>query len=365
MSNPHDSRSLKLPHDDQGKDPAGWTPVIEHACVERLLQLLGSAAAQTWPKPVHELVAERRAVLEEHAGALVHNSKDVANVRFTALAVAAYAVLEPVCGSTQAASIVDDCLNSPLREQILAATRTMLDEADDPSAVLVATSKDREESYVGPSFRFQRPLDDHNSYVLDVPGCLFHEALVCLGYPELQSILCRFDLNWANAIDPQRHHVRFVRPVTFASATTCRMAFTREEHLPGLVVETPTGTDTRYPSDPRVDGPTRKRHRMVDPWPRRDSPTGTTSRPAPGHRAWSAALGPSVTRPARAGQATFRIRSAPRLALFTVNGPAGWPSCRPAATAASPRVCRFGAAATGRQPSRDLVRGRGCVGVVR
>ena len=257
MTNSHDSRSLESPHHDQGHDPADWTPVIQRAFTERLLQLLGSRAVQAWPRPVHELVAERLAVLEEQAGALVHNPMDVANTRFTALAVAVYEVLEPVCGSTKAASIVDDCLSSPLREEILAATRAMLDTADDPFAVLVATSKDREESYFGPSFRFERPLDDHDSYILDVPGCLFHEALVALGHPELQAILCRFDLNWAHAIDPERHHVRFVRPATFASATTCRMVFTREEHLPGSVVETPTDIDTAKPSTHALDGPIR------------------------------------------------------------------------------------------------------------
>jgi len=257
MSNAHESRFLDAHHHDQGHDPTDWTPVIEQAFVERLLDVLASRDVRTWSQPVHELLAERLAVLEQQAATLVHNPMDVANVRFTALAVAAHEVLAPVLGGAEAASIVEDCLNGPLREQILTATRAVLDEADDPFAVLVATSKDREESYFGPSFRFEHALDDHHSYVLDVPGCLFHEALVALGHPELQPILCRFDLNWADAIDPRRHHVRFVRPVTFASATTCRMVFTREEHLPGSVVGTPTDTDSTHRSDARPESRSR------------------------------------------------------------------------------------------------------------
>jgi hypothetical protein len=61
--------------------------------------------------------------------------------------------------------------------------------------------------------------------------------LVAAGRPELQPILCRFDLNWVDAIQPPRHHLRFLRPGTFASGATCRTVFPREEHLPGLVVE--------------------------------------------------------------------------------------------------------------------------------
>lgn len=103
----------------------------------------------------------------------------------------------------------------------------MLDEAPDPFVALVAAGKEREASYSGPSFRFERPLDDQHSYVLDVPGCLFHETLIAAGRPRLQPILCGFDLAWVDAIDPGRHQLRFVRPVTFAEGGTCRMIFTR------------------------------------------------------------------------------------------------------------------------------------------
>jgi hypothetical protein len=93
------------------------------------------------------------------------------------------------------------------------------------------------ESYFGPSFEFERPVDDDNGYVLDIVRCLFHELLVATGRSELQPLLCRFDLNWVDAIDPARHRLRFVRPVTFATGKSCRMCFLRTEHLDGLIVE--------------------------------------------------------------------------------------------------------------------------------
>jgi len=152
-------------------DPTDWTPVIERAFIERLLQLLRSSATRAWPEPVEGLVRQRLATLDEQVRPLVANSMDAANARFTSLAGAAYDVLEPVCGSAKAAAIVEDCLNSPLRADILAGTRDMLDQAADPFTALVAVSKEREQSYFGPSFRFERPVDNLSTYVLYVRRC--------------------------------------------------------------------------------------------------------------------------------------------------------------------------------------------------
>lgn len=247
MTDPTTSEPPAPAQQDQPRyDPTDWTPVIERAFFARLLQLWESGTAATsWPQPVDELVRHRLAALDQQIEPLVANAMDAANARFTTLAVAAYDVLQPVCGSTEAAAIVEDCLNSPLRENLLAGTRDMLDHAEDPFAALVTASKERERSYFGPSFHFQRPVDDDDTYALDVRRCFFHEVLVATGRGELQPILCRFDLNWADAIEPSRHHLRFVRPVTFATGTTCRMLFTREEHLSGLVTKAasaPTAT---------------------------------------------------------------------------------------------------------------------------
>ncbi|MBO3738630.1 L-2-amino-thiazoline-4-carboxylic acid hydrolase [Actinoplanes flavus] len=234
MSDAITARSSGSPQPDEPQfDPAEWTPIIERAFFVRLLELLDSRAAAVWSRPVDELVRDRLAALDPRIEPLVANPMDAANARFTALAVAAYDVVEPALGPAEAAAIVEDCLNGPLREDILAGTRGMLDHAGDPFGVLVAASKEREQSYFGPSFHFERPVDDHDTYVLDVRRCFFHDVLVATGRGELQPILCRFDLNWADAIDPSRHHLRFVRPVTFAGGRTCRMLFTREEHLPG------------------------------------------------------------------------------------------------------------------------------------
>lgn len=162
---------------------------------------------------------------------LVANDMDRGNVGFALLAVAAYDVLLPELGPRDAMRVVDECLNIPLRTWVLEGTRALLDSAPDPFAALVSASKEREAHSFGPSFTFERPVDDGFGYILHVKRCLFHEVLKACGRTELQPLLCRFDLNWIDAIDPRRHHIRFTRPSTFASANLCRMWFMRLEHL--------------------------------------------------------------------------------------------------------------------------------------
>ncbi len=205
--------------------------MLEQKFTERLQSLLSSSVIGGGPVPVPvvEQVLRRAAQLEPQCASLVANDMDRMNVRFAVLAAAGVSVLEPMCGTAQAMAMVDECLNQPLRAEVLEGTRAMLDAAPDPFAALVAVSKAREQSYFGASFEFSRPLDDAFAYVLDIRRCLFHEALKAVGRADLQRVLCQFDLNWVDAIEPARHRLRFVRPCTFATASMCRMCFLRLE----------------------------------------------------------------------------------------------------------------------------------------
>jgi hypothetical protein len=216
-------------------DPQEATAMIEAAFFERLADVLAASSSLFPDSGVEAAVRQRLANLERNVAHLIANEMDAANARFTLLAVAAFEVLSPVCGPQKSEAIVDDCLNRRLREWVLEGTRGMLDNTDDAFASLVAVSKEREASYFGPSFVFDRPIDDADTYVLDVKRCLFHEILVAVGHTHLQPLLCRFDLNWVDAIDAERHHLRFVRPVTFATGEVCRMCFVREENLSNRV----------------------------------------------------------------------------------------------------------------------------------
>lgn len=191
--------------------------------------LRSSIATAALPDDVESLVRARLEVRSTQCQHLVENELDEANVRFTLLAVALFDVGEPLLGRERAARLVDDCLNQPLRGHVVEGTRQLLDGSDDAFRALVDVSKDREHDYFGPSFEFSRLIDDDAGYVLQISRCLFHEVLRACGRTELQPILCRFDLSWIDAIDPDRHGIRFVRPCTFATSSRCQFWFARTD----------------------------------------------------------------------------------------------------------------------------------------
>jgi hypothetical protein len=197
------------------------TALVEDAFFEAL--------ARTVPAASVPAIRERKALRRHQVDALVHNELDEMNVGYTLLAVAALDVLAPSIGRDEALRVIDACLNEPLREAVLRGTRQMLDEAPDAFRALVDASREREHHYFGPSFVFEHVIDDSHGYVLHIPRCLYHEVLFACDALELQPVMCRADVNWIDAIDPAVHHVRFVRPSTFATGGLCRMWFMRTD----------------------------------------------------------------------------------------------------------------------------------------
>ncbi|MBL9021121.1 MAG: L-2-amino-thiazoline-4-carboxylic acid hydrolase [Myxococcales bacterium] len=171
----------------------------------------------------------RLAELGPRVSHLVRTSLDEMHVGYTLLAVAGFEVLAPVDGEVIAMRIVDAALHAPMRAKILEGTAAMLDAAPDPFAALVSASKDRETSFFGESFDFRRPVDDDHGYVLEIHRCLYHQVVLACGRPELMPLLCRADTSWIDAVDPTRHHLKFVRPSTFVTASKCRMWFMRTD----------------------------------------------------------------------------------------------------------------------------------------
>jgi hypothetical protein len=228
---------VKTMSDPPTHEPASQTRVEEPSPSESIRYIergfygcLRSAIAATeLPDDVEALVRARLEVRRAQCRHLVANELDEANVRFTLLAVALFDVGEPILGRARATRLVDDCRNQPLRGHVVEGTRQLLDGSDDAFRALVDVSKAREHDYFGPSFEFSRLIDDDVGYVLQISRCLFHEVLRACGRTELQPILCRFDLNWIDAVDRDRHGIAFVRPCTFATASRCQFWFARTD----------------------------------------------------------------------------------------------------------------------------------------
>lgn len=161
---------------------------------------------------------------------LINNELDKGNVYFVLIAVSAYETfLEQGIHKDEAILLTDSCVNKPLRTYLIDRTKKLFDYAENPFQMLVQASKEREKHYFGSSFEFERPIDNEYGYVLNIKKCLFHETLKVLDRKELQHTLCRMDLGWINGIDPEKHLMQFVRPVTFATGNTCQMWFMKKE----------------------------------------------------------------------------------------------------------------------------------------
>jgi len=205
-------------------DPSESIAYIERGFYDALRSSIATAGL---PDDVEAAVRARLELRRAQCRHLVENALDEANVEFTLLAVALFDVGEPVMGRERAMRLVDECLNQPLRSYVVEGTRQLLDGSDDAFRALVDVSKEREHDYLGPSFARSRLIDDDAGYVLQIDRCLFHEVLRACGRTVLQPILCRFDLNWIDAIDRERHGICFVRPCTFATSSRCQFWFAR------------------------------------------------------------------------------------------------------------------------------------------
>ncbi|MFI7128956.1 L-2-amino-thiazoline-4-carboxylic acid hydrolase [Nonomuraea sp. NPDC050153] len=180
-----------------------------------------------------DLVAAMRARHEELEAANRHRIVDEParhNLRMTLALVAAYELLLPRLGRAATIEAVRVAFVEPLGEATRHGTRAMLDTAPDPFLAMVAVSRSREEHAFGKGFVFERPVDDDQRYHVDVRRCFYHDVLVANGAPELTPVMCAFDANWIEAIEPDRHGFGFERRTTIGlGGTHCPFHFTRNQ----------------------------------------------------------------------------------------------------------------------------------------
>lgn len=150
------------------------------------------------------------------------------NVRITLVLVAAYELLRPDLGRDRAIAAIEAALVEPIGPFVADVTRTMLDNAPDPFVAMVDTARLRETESFGAGFEFRHTADDGERFHTDVHRCHYHDVLVHNGAPELTPVLCAFDRNWIDAIDPARHGFRFDRETTIGTGGThCPFHFSR------------------------------------------------------------------------------------------------------------------------------------------
>ena len=145
-----------------------------------------------------------------------------------ALLAAEQVLRERLPDRTQRHRLLEQALVEPLHEPARSATVTALDAADDPFAMMVATTHEREKHSFGARFVFAHPVDTDSEFISDVRHCFFHELLTASGAGHLTSILCAFDATWMGAVDPARHGFTVDRTRTIATGGgSCPFRFRR------------------------------------------------------------------------------------------------------------------------------------------
>jgi hypothetical protein len=149
-------------------------------------------------------------------------------LRQSVAVLSAYRLCQKVVSNPTLLAILRRCFVEPLREAVRSATARQLDGAADPFSEIVGVAKLRERLVFGGSFQFERRRDDNHAYYLDVVGCLWHDFFAAEGCAELTAIFCAFDNNWIDAIDPDKHGIRFERAVTLGTGgSLCPFHFFR------------------------------------------------------------------------------------------------------------------------------------------
>lgn len=184
-------------------------------------ELVGSGLDPDLGRKLVDQARERQRELSAADGDSLPDAPARYNRRYTTAVLSAYQVLSRAPASAAGAptgssllALLTRAFVEPLAEAVTAGTRAMLDSAEDPFAAMVAVARSRERVDFGAEFVFAHPVNDDERFFAEVRRCGYHEYFRHQGVPGLTRVLCAFDVNWINAIDPGRHGFTFTRSTT-------------------------------------------------------------------------------------------------------------------------------------------------------
>lgn len=143
------------------------------------------------------------------------------NLAMTLAVLGAYQELVPGHGDGELLPALRAAFVEPLEPFVRNATRSVLDQAADPFAAMVALTRDREQQPFGAGFEFTHPEDDPERFTSQVERCFYHDVLRANDAERLTAVFCAFDANWIDAIDPDRDGFEFERPTTIGTGGPC------------------------------------------------------------------------------------------------------------------------------------------------
>lgn len=172
------------------------------------------------------ICAHARALIERHRHGWPPNRHPY-NLEFAAFMIGARHVLCTSRPDTEIRQLLEAALERGFASMTERISRG-LDECPDAFDALVSISKERETSFFGDGFTFDRAAESDTTYHLEITHCWFVSICRVEGAMGIARAFCAFDAIWFNAIDSVRHGARFERPTVIAAGSDrCRFYFDR------------------------------------------------------------------------------------------------------------------------------------------
>ncbi|MGH3145253.1 MAG: L-2-amino-thiazoline-4-carboxylic acid hydrolase [Rubrobacter sp.] len=205
--------------------PEGWYEEIEGGFFGILGERFGDSGDAAGLE--RDIRARQEHIEVQHAS-WIEDEQSRSHLRFPALALAGYRALRGVLPEDEAVTLLAEALIGPGRPHVYEGTKRALDDAPDPFTLMTRISKEKEASFYGRTFAFERPQDDEHAYLLNVTRCFWHRFFATNKALELMSVFCEWDTSWMDAVDPGGHGFRSERPTTLGyGGDACRFWFIR------------------------------------------------------------------------------------------------------------------------------------------
>jgi len=152
-------------------DPAAETAMVIDAFFQALVERFPDEAG------LADRVRDRHARLVAEQQARVVDDASRYNLATTLAVLGAYQELVTGYADAELLPALRAAFVEPLERFVREATRSVLDQAPDPFAAMVALTQDREAQAFGAGFEFTHPEDDPERFTSQVERCYYHDVL--------------------------------------------------------------------------------------------------------------------------------------------------------------------------------------------
>ncbi len=183
---------------------------------------VGSFSIQQINEDIERLIAEYLDLMKDE--------KTRPHLRLASAVLASYQSLCPhVVNHEGAINLAESAFVSVGSTMLTLYTKVLLLFSRDPFHAIPHAGKKRLDEQYGHAWDY-RMEESTTSISMIVTKCFYHDFFTAVQIPDLTRVFCRWDSNWIDPIDPDKHGIFFERPTTLGyGGEECQFRFTRVE----------------------------------------------------------------------------------------------------------------------------------------